>query len=420
MKTQLTFELLLKSVSETGAALRSITKLQPVGGEGDRVFPATFSGGTYAVEKRRISRASAEKPETKIEVDCVLLNSNASEANHAELALLEALRRGKIQLPLIEVNFESANETLLKPLQNVTSLEVPHRLADAILRDSNLPDGTRFSKSSHAASWRAANLWNATPIYRLCPTALVFGMWGSPEKPGGLGAKFERAFVSEVMAIDVDPIGILDKTGKVTPKRPGFRIDPLNASSKVPVRATENGFQVLSESKKNSDLKASVLNHGNILIESPNCGVRFQYAEQVTVISFGALRKLNFPLDGKVTPDRDDAGRSVLAAIALCAAVFAADRGTSLRSRCHLFPEAARTWQLIASPGVSPESFTVSGDQAAQILASAIDRAEKLGLIWNKEPLVLSPAPELVELTRRSQQLGATEVAATDQTPDAV
>ncbi|MCU1301243.1 MAG: CRISPR-associated protein [Candidatus Sulfotelmatobacter sp.] len=420
MTTELTFELLLKSISQNGAALRSITRLQPVGGQGDRVFPATFSGGTYAIEKRRISPASAATPEAKIEVDCVLLNSNASEANHAELALLEAVRREIIRLPLIEVNFESANETLLKPLQNLTSLEVPHRLADAILRDSNLPDGTRFSKSSYAASWRAANLWNATPVYRLCPTALVFGMWGSPEKPGGLGAKFERAFVSEVMAIDVDPIGILDKAGKtMVPKRPGFRIDPLNANSKVPLRITGNGFEVLSESKKNSPLKASELNHGNILIESANCGVRFQYAEQVTVVSFGALRKLKFPVNGKASPDRDDAGRAVLASIALCAAVFAAERGTSLRSRCHLFPEAERTWELIAAPGATPESFTLSGEQAAQILTAAIDRAEKLGLTWNKEALVLKPTPELVALTRRSQEIAATEVIAPEPTPDA-
>ena len=40
-----------------------------------------------------------------------------------------------------------------------------------------------FPKSEYAERWRRANLWNAMPIYELCPTALVFGMWGSPEKP---------------------------------------------------------------------------------------------------------------------------------------------------------------------------------------------------------------------------------------------
>jgi CRISPR-associated protein Csb1 len=78
---------------------------------------------------------------------------------------------------LIEVDFSEANTKLKKDLPNLTSLEVPHRLADAILRDSVLKDGTRFSKSPYANEWGRANLWNATAIYKLCPTALVFGMW---------------------------------------------------------------------------------------------------------------------------------------------------------------------------------------------------------------------------------------------------
>ena len=407
MPDSLTFALLSNAISGTGAALRSITRLQPVGGVGDRVFPATFKDGIYAVEKRRVPVDGATK-----EVECVLLNSNPSEANHAELALLEAVRRNRIQLPLIEIDFQAANSSLLKPLQNLTSLEVPHRLADAIIRDSNLPDGTRFSKSEYAAGWRAANLWNATPVYDLCPTALVFGMWGSPEKPGGLGAKFERAFISEIVGVDLDPVGILDKTGqKVIARRPGFRIDPLNSSSEVPVAKTEGGFEVLKEVRKGS-LKPSQLNHGNILIESPNCGVRFQYAEQTTVISLGALRKLNFPIDKNATPDIDDAARTVLAAIGLCAAVLASERGTSLRSRCHLFPEQERTWELIDTPGATPVSYSISGDQATEILNDAVKKAEALGLKWRNEKLVLTPASELIALARRSQEIAATKDSA--------
>jgi CRISPR-associated protein Csb1 len=107
-----------------------------------------------------------------------------------------------LNLPLIEVDFSEANKKLRSSLPNLTSLEVPHRLADSILRDSQLPDGTRFSKSAYAARWGKANPWNATAVYELCPTALIFGMWGSPDKPGGLGAKFERAYVSEIVGVD--------------------------------------------------------------------------------------------------------------------------------------------------------------------------------------------------------------------------
>jgi CRISPR-associated protein Csb1 len=163
----LTFEDLKAAMAGTAAASRSITILQPVGGEGDKVFPATYSGGAYATERRAL--------DGKV-VNCVLIDSVQSQANRAEEALKRAIERGRMQLPLIEVDFQEANAQFRNPLPILTSLDVPHRLADAILRDSILPDGTRFSKSRYAAEWGRSNLWNATAVYNLCPTALLFGM----------------------------------------------------------------------------------------------------------------------------------------------------------------------------------------------------------------------------------------------------
>ena len=89
MPMKLSYETLRGAVTGTGAAFRSVTRLQPVGGAGDRVFPATYSGGVYAIEKRRVVENGAAR-----EINCILLNSCSSEANHAEVALLEAIRRG--------------------------------------------------------------------------------------------------------------------------------------------------------------------------------------------------------------------------------------------------------------------------------------------------------------------------------------
>ncbi|MCX6619842.1 MAG: type I-U CRISPR-associated RAMP protein Csb1/Cas7u, partial [Acidobacteria bacterium] len=328
------------AISGGAAALRSITILQPVEGEGGKVFPATYSGGKYAYEKRRLRGDDGGERE----VECVLLNSVQSEANHAELALLQAIERKQITLPLIEVNFSEANGQFKKDLPNLTSLEVPHRLADAILRDSMTPEGIRFSKSEYAGRWGRSNLWNATAIYELCPTALVFGMWGSPEKPGGLGAKFERAYISEIVGVDA----------LVVEQRSGFRVDPLGASSKVAVIQTPDGGFHLAGEKAKGALRPSELNHGNIVFDSDNGGVRCRFAEQSTVVSFGALRKLRFPADSKNDVRRDDAARTVLAAIGVCAGVLASERGTSLRSRCSLRPMAPRVWEMLDRPGVEP------------------------------------------------------------------
>lgn len=402
---------LTAAVQGNAAGFRSRTILQPLGGEGDKVFPATFSDGACATEIRRVNGT---------ELNCVLLDSVASQANRAEEALLAAVRAGELSLPLIEVDFSQANETLLKPLANLSSLDVPHRLADAILRDSQLEDGTRFSKSRYAAEWMRANIWNATPIYRLCPTALVFGMWGSPEKPGGLGAKFERAFVSEIVGVDVPTMGLesgstlkrggnSDKPGEAQSARvrEGFRIDPLSVSSHVSVTLTDQGGFVVAEEKAKGAKKPSEINHGNVGYKSINVGVRFAYAEQTTVISLGALRKLRFPMDGKTTPELDQAGRTVLAALALCAGVLASERGASLRSRCHLWPTEQRQWELLKVPGEAPSRHELGGREAIALLQQAVEAAERAGLLWNKEVIRLTPTPELLELVRRSQEVQA-------------
>lgn len=394
MTETLTLAELSAALRGSAAGLRSITELQPIEGEGGKVFPATYEGGKYAREKRRLKDGNG----VEREVDCVLLNSVQSEANHAELALLRAVERGEIHLPLIEVDFSEANREFRRDLPNLTSLEVPHRLADAILRDSVLPDGTRFSRSEYAARWGRANLWNATPVYELCPTALVFGMWGSPEKPGGLGAKFERAYISEIVGVDAI----------VVEQRSGFRVDPLGISRQVQVVQTADGFELAGEKAKKG-LRPSELNHGNIVFASSNGGIRCRFAEQTTVVSFGALRKLRFPANGSSDSRRDDAARTVLAAIGVCAGVLTSERGTSLRSRCTLRPVAPRTWELLDLPGEKPKEYAITAQAAITLLNEAIAAAEAAGVTWMQERLVLTPAPELAALVRRSQEVMAAE-----------
>ncbi len=77
---------------------------------------------------------------------------------------------------------------LPKPLR-VTSLEAPHRVADALLRDSLL-DGKVFRKSEPGSELDHVSNRDATVLFELCPTVLVFGMWDSTGPRGGLGAKF--------------------------------------------------------------------------------------------------------------------------------------------------------------------------------------------------------------------------------------
>src|SRR5438067_1189906 len=98
MSDKLTFNRLQEAVAGNAAAFRCRRRLQPAGGEGDKVFPPTFAGAVYAVEKRRLPGRSEA-------VTCVLLDSVQSQANRMELALQEALEAGQIRIPVLEVDF---------------------------------------------------------------------------------------------------------------------------------------------------------------------------------------------------------------------------------------------------------------------------------------------------------------------------
>lgn len=411
MSDTLTFEILKEAVTGTAAAFRCRTQLQPAGGEGDKVFPPTYAGAVYATEQRRLP--GREKP-----VDCVLLDSVQSQANRMEEALQQAIDEGRLCIPIIEVDFSDGD--LLTEVGKVTSLQAPHRIADAILRDSLL-DGQPFRKSEQGKRIDAVSLVNATPLYELCPTALVFGMWDSTGPKGGLGAKFARAMVSEIVGIDavygvktssrLDPLQIMLQAGPLyksaTQDGIGWTLDETNA-------AKDKG----KAAKLSRDGKPSEANHGNVTPSVSEVdretglpkagGVTVTSAEQMVVLSLPALRRLQFPLNGgKPNPQVNEAGRTVLAALGLCAAALAAEKGFDLRSRCLLWPTEPLAWEVLDKPGTEPTQVSLDGKAAINLLNEAVDAANGVGLEWRKDPLVLKPSPQLVALVKRSQELAA-------------
>ena len=412
--SEFTAQALQDAVAGTAAAFRSRVKLQPAGGEGDKVFPPTYAGAVYATEKRRL-------PGYAQPVECVLLDSVQSQANRIEEALQDAVDAGRIQIPVIEVDFSEIHvvepgqrgEGLFEPIGRVTSLEAPHRVADAILRDSE-KDGTPFRETPAGKKIGFANLRNATPLFEICPTALLLGLWDSTGPKGGLGTKFQRALVSEIIGVDasygtktssrIDPLAIRKDAALIyeTPDR-GWTLLPEEA-------AQEKKKPIL----KGKDGKPSEANHGNIVPSLSDVsrdgvplagGVTIAYAEQMTVISLPALRRLQFPVNGKVSMEVNQAGRTVLAALGLCGAVLAAERGLDLRSRCLLWPTAPLSWELLDRPGKKSDPFELDAAAAIKLLADAVQHAKQLGLPWLNEPLKLKPAKKLVELVRKSQEL---------------
>jgi CRISPR-associated protein Csb1 len=413
----LSFEDLQQAV-RSGAAARCRATLQPAGGEGTKVFPPTYAGAVYATEKRRL-------PDHDEPVDCVLLDSVQSQANRMEEALQQAVDAGRLSIPIIEVDFtpyfpgesQPNDMRLLDPVGKVTSLQAPHRIADAILRDSLLGE-TPFRQSDLGRQIGMVSARDATALFKLCPTALLFGMWDSTGPKGGLGAKFERAMVSEIVGINavygvktssrIDPLGIQLKAGPLYAAASadgiGWTLDESTA------KREKNKPKALGK-----DGRPSEANHGNVTPSLSDRdretgtylagGATIDRAEQSVVLSFPALRRLHFPLNGKQNPAVDEAAQTVLAAIGLCAVSLAAEAGLDLRSRCLLWPTEELTWELLGKPGKKPEDRSLGAEAAIELLNQAIAAAAKLGLKWLGEPLVLTPSAQLVKLVVKSQQL---------------
>ncbi len=377
------------------AAIREVTRLQPAGGPGDKVFPPTYSDGTYAEELRMINGAS---------VKTVLLDSTQSVANRLEDALLEARRRGKVAMPLFEMTVAG---------HEVNSLTAPHRVHDAIFRDS-LWDGKLFRESPNGQRLVSARAWNATAFYEFAPTVLLFGTWDSQSGGGVNTAKIARALASEIIALDV-----------VRGVRTSSRIDPLGirlmrdviqitegdgARWKFIEPAADTGKQAKPKKGEPKGVRPSEINHGNVTptITGPDDGpggVTFREALQTTVLSLAQLRKLKFPDEsGVIDQERDIAGRAVIAALGLLAVSLFQEEGYQLRSRCQLVPVEEAKFEVIGRTAAEHDTFELDSATTGEALTLAVESASKHGLKWKEETIRLVPREDLVKLVALSDK----------------
>lgn len=423
---------LQKAVREDAAICGHAT-LQAMGNENDKVFPPTHAvdekrlrrddrlGAKYAWEKRRIDGKESL---------CVMLDSVQSQANRMEDALHRLWRAGKIIIPVITVNFGVE----FPDLTGINSLTAPHRIADALLRDSYV-DNTLFRHSKLGKSFADATLANAAALFKVSPTALLFGIWDSTGPRGGLGFKLARNITSEIIGIDaffgtktgsrIDPVGIVKNAGKLY-----AALDPLeqwtlesgpeHARRKKKKKPTDPDEPELY---KGEGTPAKAI-HGNIppSVDMLAGGISISKAEQTVVLSLAGIRRLGFG-----TPEESQAAHTVLVALGLVAVVAASDDGYFLRSRCHLSPkkpDEALKFKCVAKDGSDGAFAFAANNSLSDVLKLYEAAVEALPeyLRWHpwdiKEdkwsanslkagsPIVtLEAAPKLQQLVRESRRL---------------
>jgi CRISPR-associated protein Csb1 len=349
------------------------------------------------MEKRRIEGK---------DVPCVLLDSVQSQANRMEAVLEELWREARIALPVIRVDLSS----IAPEIGEVTSLTAPHRVADALLRDS-MDGSTLFRLSPLGRSFTDATIRNAAPLFKVCPTALLFGLWDSTGPKGGLGSKFARAMVAEIVGIGAVP-GVrtssrIDPTGIVT------RAAEIYEAGDASEAWTHDPDAARRDAKGNAikfgDGRVSEVNHSNVppTLDDIAGGVTIDEARLTVVLSLAGLRKLGFG-------GGDDEARAVLAALGILAVIANDQAGHDLRSRCFLVPRPGLSLKLeaVRSDG-STQDLAIDYDGALKLYRDAVDALPE-SLRFGQPPgtplATLTPSEKLAFLISRSRELA---VAAT-------
>jgi CRISPR-associated protein Csb1 len=392
----------LRAAVASDAAIRRVQKLQPVGGAGDKIFPPTYPGERtndpprHVFEMRRLGEKN---------VLCVLIDSVQSQANRLEEAL-KAARNNGLSFPVIAVDFA---DTEVADIERITTLDAPHRVFDAIMRDSELK-GTRLKDTNEGKSLIEAKPQNARAIYELSPATLLFGAWNSTGEGGGIGAKFPRCVVSEIIGVGVATEHQIDaRTGELSDRpsgqRTASRIDPLGIRSGIKVYKLPNGdWSLDAPDQKTKALRPSEINHSNIAPSITQLGVSVDYAYHNFVFSLAALRRLRFVGNSGVQSPADLIAQTALAALGLAAATAQDRNGYFLRSRCDLVPEAVQSFEIVHANGEA-EPINLDFDIVCRLLKEASEAAKSAGMAWKPKDLVLKPQEKLVGLVKASREL---------------
>jgi CRISPR-associated protein Csb1 len=165
-------------LSDDGPAALVIREhLMPVEGEDGVVFPATFAAGDGFAGGYNIDTDASGK-------NVCLIDSVGSQANRIEPLFMKD--KFKHLVPQIVIK---AGE------REVNLLEAGHRAGDALLRCSSIQDEIEDA-------FKASIKGDGTPLAKIAPTSLVFGVWNSRGQQGNQD-KRPRLVASSIRAFNV-------------------------------------------------------------------------------------------------------------------------------------------------------------------------------------------------------------------------
>ena len=367
--------------------IRIDTELEPLAGPGGSVKPAVYEGGKYQEDRRWASPDDTE-PTPVIVVDNV-----PSQANRLEAALR---RHREVSAPVPELVLdlsELGNLPAHLP-RRLSSLEFPHRNADAYLRDSKL-DGVDFIKTDLGQAIFGATAQTCGPLIAWFPQALLYGFWQSHLGKKRQNTKHARAWVSEI--VGWQPAATETRTF-------GLKGDALNLSVDADISFDEN--DQLQWQSGGGQKKLSKVGHGQVPFMSETgenaaapATVSFTRVTQRATVSLAQLRRVSL---GPGYSDAADASvRALLVALGLHAHFLAFGRGFALRSGAELRPKTTTVEWLGAE---SDEVLDLGGARSTEaLLSEALEHARSAGVPldgWSASPVTLTPKENLRKAIR--------------------
>ena len=386
MSDQIELDALLKGCADDSFddGIRIDSHLEPLSGPGGVVKPAVYEGGTYQLDRRWASPDDGEPTEV------IVIDNVPSQANRLE----DALRRSRdsMSIPEFVLDLSELPQLPVHLPRSLSSLEFPHRNADAYLRDAEL-EGKDFLKTEIGQAIFGATAQTCGPLVAWFPQALLYGFWQSHLGKKRQNTKHARVWVSEIIGW---------QPASTQTRVLGLKGDALNLNTDDTVTSNpddrtqwEVGKSAKFEGAKSD--KLSEMGHGQVPFmgnDAPAAAVSFARVTQRATVSFAQLRRVS--LGGKDSSKADAAVRALLVALGLHAHELAFGRGFALRSGAELRARSTTAMWLGADGDVP---IVLGGIEATRaLLESAREHASANGVPldgWGAPATRLTPKENL-------------------------
>jgi len=295
--------------------------LAPVEGPGTPIFPATYPAPERGQHRFDTPYTVNQDKDGRFIVD---IDSVQSQGNRMEAAFSGSLREVVPQHTVKAGDYE------------VPLTELPHRVADAAARATDLRDAIHEAMLAYAKG-------DPAPLAKLSPTSLVYGAWDSRDTH----VKIPRAVRSEIRAYDCS---VFTRSAQFTGT---FDKDDLGLTDAEWKKGADVGFAPTP----------SVNAHGGVLVHG-------QIVHTASIL-LRALRRYREVDDGLLA--------TYLLGLSLGGLLNAVgDR--DLRSGCWLVADSPEQWETVTADGQrNPFDFS-AGDLMAEIRDAAQAWSQSAGV----------------------------------------